>query len=63
MIKLYKSFLLSLVFILSFNTTSNARDVNLSMWTHNQLYVDYLILIWKQFRLNFQMIILLLIFK
>jgi len=41
MIKLYKSFLLSLVFILSFNTTSNARDVNLSMWTHNQLYVDY----------------------
>ena len=35
MIKLYKSFLLSLVFILSFNTTSNARDVNLSMWTHN----------------------------
>ena len=41
MLKLFKSFLLSLVFILSFNSASNARDINLSMWTHNQLYVDY----------------------
>ena len=41
MFKLFKSFLLSLVFILSFNSASNARDINLSMWTHNQLYVDY----------------------
>ena len=37
----FKSFIISLVFVLSFNTASNARDVTLSMWTHNQLYVDY----------------------
>ena len=41
MIRLVKSFLISLVFVLSFNTASNARDITLSMWTHNQLYVDY----------------------
>ena len=39
--KFFKSLLISLVFILGFNTASNARDITLSMWTHNQLYVDY----------------------
>ena len=41
MVKLFKSFLISLIFVVSFNSASNARDITLSMWTHNQLYVDY----------------------
>jgi ABC-type glycerol-3-phosphate transport system substrate-binding protein len=41
MFKLFKSFLISIVFVMSFSSASNARDVTLSMWTHNQLYVDY----------------------
>ena len=41
MFKLFKSFLISIVFVMSFSSSSNARDVTLSMLTHNQLYVDY----------------------
>ena len=39
--KLIKSLILSLAVLVGFSSTSNARDVTLSMWTHNQLYVDY----------------------
>ena len=41
MMKLIKSLILSLVFIVGFQSTASARDITLSMWTHNQLYVDY----------------------
>ena len=41
MFKLFKSFLITIVFVMGFSSSSNARDVTLSMWTHNQLYVDY----------------------
>ncbi len=39
--KLIKSLILSLAVLVGFSSVSNARDVTLSMWTHNQLYVDY----------------------
>ena len=39
--KLIKSLILSLAVLVGFSSTSNARDITLSMWTHNQLYVDY----------------------
>ena len=39
--KLIKSLILSLAVLVGFSSASNARDVTLSMWTHNQLYVDY----------------------
>ena len=39
--KLIKSLILSLAVLVGFSSASTARDVTLSMWTHNQLYVDY----------------------
>ena len=39
--KLIKSLILSLVMVVGLQSTAFARDITLSMWTHNQLYVDY----------------------
>ena len=39
--KIIKSLILSLVMVVGLQSTAFARDITLSMWTHNQLYVDY----------------------
>ena len=39
--KLINSLILLLAVLVGFSSTLNARDITLSMWTHNQLYVDY----------------------
>ena len=61
--KLIKSLILSFAVLVGFSSASNARDITLSMWTHNQLYVDYFNTYLEEVQAAFPDDILLLIFK
>ena len=41
MIKFIKSFIYVLITLMGFHSTAFTKDVTLTLWTHNQLYVEY----------------------